>query len=89
MTDEELFVFSEKLATWGEQLTPKERAFLLELLSRAIPNEPGDVQGHMSHAFLKLGDLQGERSDDRHEGEIDVLAVRWGVTPPPTRRRRQ
>ena len=30
--------------------------------------------------FLKLGDIKGESSDDKHKGEIDVLAWSWGVS---------
>ena len=29
--------------------------------------------------FLKLGDIKGESTDDKHAGEIDVLAWSWGV----------
>jgi type VI secretion system secreted protein Hcp len=29
--------------------------------------------------FLKLDDIKGESSDDKHKGEIDVLAWSWGV----------
>jgi len=32
--------------------------------------------------FLKLGDIKGESSDDKHKGEIDVLAWSWGVSNP-------
>lgn len=28
--------------------------------------------------FLKLGDIKGESLDDKHKGEIDVLAWSWG-----------
>jgi len=30
--------------------------------------------------FLKLGDLDGESQDAKHEGSIDVLAWSWGMT---------
>ena len=30
-------------------------------------------------AFLKIGDIKGESTDDKHRGEIDVLAWSWGV----------
>ena len=30
--------------------------------------------------FLKLDDIKGESSDDKHSGEIDVLAWNWGMT---------
>ncbi len=29
--------------------------------------------------FLKIDDLKGESSDDKHKGEIDVLAWSWGA----------
>jgi type VI secretion system secreted protein Hcp len=34
--------------------------------------------------FLKLADLKGESTDDRHKDEIDVLAWNWGMTQPGT-----
>jgi type VI secretion system secreted protein Hcp len=30
--------------------------------------------------FAKIGDIQGESSDARHKGEIDVLSWSWGVS---------
>jgi len=30
--------------------------------------------------FLKLGDISGESQDDKHKGEIDVLAWSWGLS---------
>ena len=30
--------------------------------------------------FLKLGDIKGEATDDKHKGEIDVLAWSWGMS---------
>ena len=30
--------------------------------------------------FLKLGDIKGESSDDKHKDEIDVLAWSWGMS---------
>jgi len=30
--------------------------------------------------FLKIGDIKGESSDDKHGGEIDVLAWSWGLS---------
>ncbi len=30
--------------------------------------------------FLKLGDIKGEAKDDKHKGEIDVLAWSWGLS---------
>ena len=30
--------------------------------------------------FIKIGDLKGESKDDKHKGEIDVLAWSWGVS---------
>src|SRR5215510_5671585 len=32
--------------------------------------------------FLKLGDIKGEATDDKHKDEIDVLAWSWGVSNP-------
>ena len=29
--------------------------------------------------FLKLDKIQGESTDDRHKGEIEVLSWSWGV----------
>src|ERR1700712_3747630 len=29
--------------------------------------------------FIKLDDIKGESSDDKHKGEIDVLSWSWGV----------
>lgn len=31
-------------------------------------------------AFLKLGDITGESSDDKHSKEIDILAWSWGMS---------
>jgi type VI secretion system secreted protein Hcp len=30
--------------------------------------------------FLKLGDIKGESTDDKHKDEIEVLAFSWGVS---------
>ena len=30
--------------------------------------------------FIKIGDLKGESKDDKHKGEIDVLAWSWGLS---------
>jgi type VI secretion system secreted protein Hcp len=30
--------------------------------------------------FLKLGDIKGEATDDKHAGEIEVLSWNWGMT---------
>jgi type VI secretion system secreted protein Hcp len=30
--------------------------------------------------FAKLGDIKGESKDDKHKGEIDVLAFSWGMS---------
>jgi len=30
--------------------------------------------------FIKIGDLKGESKDDKHGGEIDVLAWSWGMS---------
>jgi type VI secretion system secreted protein Hcp len=30
--------------------------------------------------FIKTGDLKGESVDDKHKGEIDVLAWSWGMS---------
>jgi type VI secretion system secreted protein Hcp len=30
--------------------------------------------------FIKIGDLKGESADDKHKGEIDVLAWSWGLS---------
>jgi type VI secretion system secreted protein Hcp len=32
--------------------------------------------------FMKLGDIKGESTDDKHKDEIDVLAWSWGVSNP-------
>lgn len=29
--------------------------------------------------FIKIGDIDGESQDDKHKGEIDVLAWSWGM----------
>jgi type VI secretion system secreted protein Hcp len=33
-------------------------------------------------AFLKIDDIKGEAADDKHAGEIDVLAWSWGASQP-------
>ena len=48
VTEAEAKVFAAKLATFGEQLTPKEQALLREILLRAAENEDNDVEGHSS-----------------------------------------
>ena len=30
--------------------------------------------------FLKIGDIKGESTDDKHKEEIDILAWSWGVS---------
>ncbi len=30
--------------------------------------------------FIKIGDIKGESQDDKHKGEIDVLAWSWGMS---------
>ena len=30
--------------------------------------------------FIKIGDIKGESTDDKHKGEIDVLSWSWGAT---------
>jgi type VI secretion system secreted protein Hcp len=30
--------------------------------------------------FLKIGDIKGESTDDKHKDEVDVLAWSWGVS---------
>jgi len=32
--------------------------------------------------YLKLGDIKGESTDDKHKDEIDILAWSWGVSNP-------
>ncbi|HQR11668.1 MAG TPA: type VI secretion system tube protein Hcp [Casimicrobiaceae bacterium] len=32
--------------------------------------------------FAKIGDIKGESTDDKHPGEIEVLAWSWGVNGP-------
>ncbi|HUQ89752.1 MAG TPA: type VI secretion system tube protein Hcp [Vicinamibacterales bacterium] len=33
-----------------------------------------------SDIFLKIGDIKGESTDDKHKGEIDVLSWSWGTS---------
>jgi type VI secretion system secreted protein Hcp len=35
-------------------------------------------------AFLKIDDIKGESADDKHAGEIDVLAWSWGANQSAT-----
>ncbi len=30
--------------------------------------------------FIKVGDIKGESSDDKHAGEVDVLSWSWGMS---------
>lgn len=46
MTREELDSFSRKLEAFVDGLTPKERALLLQVLTRAGGEEMEDVEGH-------------------------------------------
>jgi type VI secretion system Hcp family effector len=48
-------------------------------LSRAVP---ADAAFDM---FLKVYGIQGESTDDKHKGEIDVQAWSWAVDAPPPR----
>lgn len=32
--------------------------------------------------FLKIGDIKGESTDEKHKGEIDVLSWSWGLVGP-------
>jgi len=32
--------------------------------------------------FAKLGDIEGESTDDKHKDEVEVLSYSWGVTNP-------
>lgn len=63
MTPEEIQAFAMKLEAWGQDLTPKEQAFLVEILGRAASAE--DVAGHMP-IFMKYDGIDGDvtmRSD--------------------------
>jgi type VI secretion system secreted protein Hcp len=33
-----------------------------------------------SDIFIKIGDIKGESEDDKHKGEIELLAWSWGVS---------
>jgi type VI secretion system secreted protein Hcp len=33
-------------------------------------------------AFLKIAEIPGESTDDKHKNEIDVLSYSWGITRP-------
>src|SRR5262245_58350038 len=35
-------------------------------------------------AFLKLEGIEGESTDDKHKGEIEVLSFSWGASNPTT-----
>lgn len=35
-------------------------------------------------AFLKIGDIEGESTQENHEKKIEVLSWNWGVTQPET-----
>ena len=35
-------------------------------------------------AFLKIDGIEGESTDDKHKGEIDVLSWSWGASNPTT-----
>ncbi|MCU1382779.1 MAG: Hcp1 family type secretion system effector [Acidobacteria bacterium] len=46
-------------------------------LAAALAACPG-VASASTDMFLKLGDIKGESTDDKHKDEIDVLAWSWG-----------
>jgi len=39
-------------------------------------------------AFLKIDGIEGESSDVKHKGEIDVISFHWGITNPERGRSR-
>lgn len=61
LTDDELQGFARKLEAWGETLSPREQAFLIQLLGRAAAGD--DVQGYAAvDYFLKIDAIPGESS---------------------------
>jgi type VI secretion system secreted protein Hcp len=45
------------------------------------------VKQSTAAAYLKIGDIKGESTHDKHKGEIDVLSYSWGTSATPTRSR--
>ena len=44
--------------------------------------EQKDVKGGAAvDYYLKIDTIDGESTDDRHKGEIEVLSFSWGATP--------
>ncbi len=55
MSKDELEVFMRKLEEFTRSLTSKERALLLQVLTRAERETPEDVEAHYSNLLLSLG----------------------------------
>lgn len=53
-------------------------AILASSLATSLPALAVDM-------FIKLGEIKGESVDDKHKGDIDVLAWSWGVSQPAAR----
>lgn len=45
-----------------------------------LTQPPTALSAH--HLFLKIDGIEGESTDDKHKGEIEVLSYSWGETQP-------
>lgn len=72
------------MASYLHTPTPQAEATELGGLTRAIANE-SDVKGKPRAAaaadyFLKIEAIEGESSDDKHSGEIQIESFSWGAS---------
>jgi type VI secretion system secreted protein Hcp len=56
-------------------------AFANLAASSFIKQAPGAPTAH-SDIFLKIETVEGESTDDKHKGEIEVLSYSWGASNP-------
>jgi hypothetical protein len=57
LTDAEIAEFAQKIGQWGEGLTAKERAFLMDIVSRAAATSSDDVQGYVMNSLVQFEGL--------------------------------
>ncbi len=54
LTDAEVAEFARKMGQWGEDLTPKERAFLMDIVARAASTASDDVKAYVLNALTEM-----------------------------------
>ena len=67
-------------ATSNRGASPLQRQLLVGAMAVATTVGAAGFAAAATDAFLKIGDIQGDSTDDRHPGEIVVLAWSWGAS---------